>query len=238
MIGYTRAVVRFILFVVISSLYIFRYWLVGLIRGHTLEFALKLRRNWLNWVPDLLGVNISLHGIPKQITCIYVGNHRSYLDPVAVLKYIEALPLSKAEIITWPLIGHAAKLTGALFVQRDNEESRISARKKIQQGLIEDHAILIFPEGTTSGERQTISFRSGAFRIAAEMGIPVVPFMIDYDDPADAWIDDKSFISHLLRSFSKPIVDIRLSFGQPLESGDWEWLLKRSKAWIDLELEK
>jgi 1-acyl-sn-glycerol-3-phosphate acyltransferase len=85
-----------------------------------------------------------------------------------------------------PGIGRVAKAIGCIFVARDSQESRTSAKEAITQHLLEpsllsdspDSQLVIFPEGTTTNGRGLLQFRRGAF----ESGVTIQPVRIDYSD--------------------------------------------------------
>ena len=69
---------------------------------------------------------------------IFVQNHKSYFDPVTALKLVKAMPVSKAEVSTWPLIGFMADYTGVLFVKREDKQSRADTLKGMEEELAKE----------------------------------------------------------------------------------------------------
>ncbi len=203
--------------------------------GHDMRRALRVRKRWARTVLRHLGVRILREGaLPThEGPALYVGNHRSYLDPIVVLHDVEALPVAKAEVASWPLIGFAARATGIMYVKRESKRSRFGTLMAIRQTLEAGHSVLLYPEGTTHLEPHTIAFRPGAFRVAAELGVPVVPVAIDYPDPANAWVGDATFVPHFLQAFAKKYLDVRIAYGPPLSDDDPRELVARTRAWID-----
>ncbi|MGH7803688.1 MAG: hypothetical protein ACREQJ_05025, partial [Candidatus Binatia bacterium] len=82
----------------------------------------------------------------------------------------------------------------------------------------------------------TLPFRPGSFRLAAELGVPVVPVAVSYADPANAWIADDPFVGHFVRQLSAATVDIRVAFGPAFRGGDGFELRDAGEAWIRAEL--
>ncbi len=206
--------------------------------GHDMRRALRVRKRWARTVLRRLGVRVQLQTPLPQITgpALYVSNHQSYLDPIVVLREAEALPVAKAEVASWPLIGFAAKATGIMYVKRESKKSRFSTLMAIRQTLERGHSVLLYPEGTTQHGGATLPFRPGAFRVAAELGIPVVPIAIYYPDPADAWVGDDTFLPHFLRAFAKKYLDVRIAYGPACIHDDADRLRKRTRRWIDKQL--
>lgn len=210
--------------------------LVHWIFGYDINRALQVRKWWCIIAMKLLGVKIESSGKPCEEPCIYVCNHRSYFDPLATFLIIKALPVAKEELSTWPLIGAGAKATGIVFVKRESSRSRKQTLGAMGKALNDGFSILIYPEGTTHDEDKTINFQKGAFKLAAKMNVPITPIAQDYKERTDAWIGNDTFVPHFLRCFGKWQTFIKIRFGKPLKSEDWQVLLNESKDWMDVEL--
>lgn len=109
--------------------------------------------------------------------CVFVSNHTSYIDIVAVglfapLKYSF---MAKAELAKIPLFGIFFR-TVDIAVKRESiknaHQSFVAAGEKIRDG----YSIVIFPEGTIWKEAPKMkSFKNGAFKLAIENKVPIVP---------------------------------------------------------------
>lgn len=240
--SFLRALQRALYFVfcstkALSIIIAHRLW-----KGPNLDHALHIRRLCLRRLLPALGVELQLHGtLPndQKGPCLLVGNHRSYLDPIIVLADIKALPVSKAEVAHWPLIGFAAKQTGILFVKREKESSRKKTLQAIKNMLQKGYSILLFPEGTTSAVgSKTLPFKPGAFRLATELNIPIIPFAIEYDYPQDAWIGDDTFVPHFFRCFGKKTTPIQIQYGPALSGTNHQELREKARHWIDTRLQE
>ncbi len=209
-------------------------------KGPDLDFALRIRKRCLKRLLSALGVRIQQYGsLPEEKKGPYllVGNHRSYLDPIVLLADFKALPVSKAEVAHWPLIGFAARQTGILFVKREKKTSRKQTLQAMKEKLREGYSILLFPEGTTVAVgSNTLPFRPGAFRLAAELNVPLIPFAIEYLHPQDAWVGNDTFVPHFFRCFGKKTTTIQVHYGPPLRGKKPEELRKKTRLWIDARL--
>ncbi|MBK7406872.1 MAG: 1-acyl-sn-glycerol-3-phosphate acyltransferase [Saprospirales bacterium] len=180
MITYFRGIFRFFIFLFTSLYYLIPILIRAAIRGDDLAHTLKKRRIWANHCTRLVGVRIEVNTPPDvEGPCVYVSNHRSYFDPVAALRDVEALPVAKAEVSSWPFIGFAAKATGVMWVKRENRDSRRRTVEAIEETLKEGFSVLIYPEGSTHIELKSHPFRQGAFRVAAELGVPSCPLPLN-----------------------------------------------------------
>ncbi len=202
-----------------------------------LPLALRMRQLWAVRSLKALGIVVDLRGtLPSGGPFIFIGNHRSYIDPAVALRDIIALPVAKAEVSSWPIIGFAAKATGVMWVKRDSKNSRAATIKAMEKTLNDGFSVLIYPEGTTHIDPTTRTFQRGAFRLAASMGIPVLPIATEFHDQGDAFIDDDKFGPHFVKCFGKKNTFVKVEYGPPIESNDTMELLEKSKKWIDGKL--
>lgn len=111
---------------------------------------------------------------------IYVGNHGSYLDAVAVCvslpQYFSAL--GKVEITKVPVFGLIYKRI-VVLIDRSSKESREQSVAALKTDIANGQSILIFAEGTMNQtEKPLADFYDGAFRIAIETQTPIIPFVM------------------------------------------------------------
>jgi 1-acyl-sn-glycerol-3-phosphate acyltransferase len=111
---------------------------------------------------------------------IYVGNHGSYLDAVAVCvsipQYFSAL--GKVEITKVPVFGLIYKRI-VVLIDRSSKESRAQSVAVLTQDIANGQSVLIFAEGTMNQTKNPLAeFYDGAFRIAIETQTPIVPFVM------------------------------------------------------------
>lgn len=235
--GFFRATWRFAKFVGISLYYLIPLMLRTSWKGFDLPYSIRRRKEWAQFCLPRIGLDIThLNAYELPHPCILIGNHRSYIDPPAILHRHEATVVAKAEVSHWPLIGHGAKASGVLFVKREEKSSRASTLEAMEIALQLGISILIFPEGTTHMEPRTIDFKQGAFRLAAEKRIPIIPFAIEYGRIQDAWIGKDTFLRHWWECFAQTKIGVKISYGQPILTENPELLLQQSKNWIDQEM--
>lgn len=229
-----RGAARFLIFVILAIYYLTPILVHAAVVKDGLPYALRRRRKWARVCSRLVGVSIDVDDPPTvEGPAVYISNHRSYYDPVAVLRDVEASPVAKAEVGSWFFIGFAARATGVMFVKRENKESRRQTIGAIEETLKRGLSVLIYPEGTTHIDLKSMPFRPGAFRVAAEMGRPVIPIAIEYSRPEDAWVGSDTFIPHFLEIFGQRRVNLKMRYGQPIVDGDFEQLIQRTQEWID-----
>ena len=233
-----RAFARLIFFALGSIFYILRYLIKAAFVGFDLDRGLRIRREWFRAICWGLGVEIQIFGeFPKE-GGLLVCNHRSYFDPIIVLSDVLALPVGKAEVKDWPIIGWGAKVSGSIFVDRKSKIGRKQTRQQIKDVLQKGYSVVNYPEGTTHTLSQTIEFKPGMFRDAALENFKIYPIALEYQQTKDAWVGDDTFIRHFFECFGKKKTFIRVSYGGFLVGNDQTELIMKSKKFIDSELRR
>jgi len=210
-----------------------RLSLHALLKGYDLEWALPARKKWVHRALRILGVEVVISGTPPEGPCIFAGNHRSYLDPIIVLRDVKAIPVAKSEVASWPLIGYGGRVSGIMYVKRESKNSRAATIEAMRQVLRSGHSVLVYPEGTTHIQPTTLPLRGGAFRLAVEEGVPVVPVALQYGDIEDAWYGDDTFLPHFLRCFGKKKTRVKIRYGSAMTGSDAKSLVQQARQWLD-----
>lgn len=180
-------------------------------------------------------VHVDSH-LPKG-PCVLVSNHQSYLDPTIVASLVPSLPITKADVIEWPVVGELARRYGALFVKPGAPASSYRVLRSALAHLEEGGTILNFPEGETT-EGSVGRFRRGIFGVAALASVPVVPVAIAMG-PKLMRKSDQSAVAHYMAVMKEGPHDVFLRFGKPLPDGPTPKLLARlARARIQLMLEE
>ena len=140
-------------------------------------------RMWLQFS----GVRVRVRGLelldPKQ-TYVFVSNHRSYLDTATLFLYTGRRIgiLAKKELLKVPVLGVGMGFVNVMAIDRSNRESAIrttdAAAERIRSGI----SFGVFVEGTRAKPGELLPFKKGAFYMARQAGVPVVPVAIKYSD--------------------------------------------------------
>ena len=110
---------------------------------------------------------------------VVVSNHESFVD----ILLISQLPwemkwLTKAELFRVPFLGWMQRLAGDIPVRRGFGPSAIEAIAKCREVLANRVSVMIFPEGTRSTTADLLPFKDGAFRLAIDAGVPILPLAV------------------------------------------------------------
>lgn len=193
----------------------------------------RIRQNFCLSCLKILGIQFHKEGIPFQGACLYVSNHRSMLDPLIELSWLDTYILSKAEVRDYPLLGRGAKETGVVFVDRDNHQSRKNALSGIEFLLTNNCPVLVYPEGTTFNGDLTGEFRKGAIEKAFDLNVPVIPVMIEYPDHSYYW-GDEELLAYFLRIFrSGNDIKVEGKIGEQIRSNDKKDIATLTQAAIN-----
>ena len=87
--------------------------------------------------------------------------------------------LMKAELRKVPFVGTGCKAAGHIFIDRRNAKAAMESLKEVEKQLVNGVCTVIFPEGTRSLNGEVGRFKRGAFQIALDLGLPVIPLSLD-----------------------------------------------------------
>ncbi|MGE0483032.1 MAG: AMP-binding protein [Gammaproteobacteria bacterium] len=120
------------------------------------------------------------HHVPSRRAAVLVANHQSYLDGLLLTALLPhpVRFLVKADLAGSTLIGRPLTNLGALFVERFEARAGVAALAPARAALAAGDTVAVFPEGTFKRMPGVLPFHLGAFVLAAEAGVPVVPIAI------------------------------------------------------------
>ena len=108
-----------------------------------------------------------------------VSNHESFVD-ILLISHLpwEMKWLSKAELFRIPVLGWLMRLAGDIPVDRSSPRSAAEAMVRCKEILKQKVSVIIFPEGTRSETDEMLPFKDGAFRLAIDAGVPILPLAV------------------------------------------------------------
>ena len=90
----------------------------------------------------------------------------------------DAVGIAKKELKSMPIIGQLLQAAGVIFIDRKDKEKAIEAMKPAVEALQSNTSIIIFPEGTRSKDKTLGTFKKGAFHLAMQAGVPLIPIIL------------------------------------------------------------
>ena len=161
---------------------IFAAWLT---RNHDLVYpwALFGARNWLR----LSGTKVHVTGgenLKPNQTYVFISNHRSYLDTAALFVYTGRRLglLAKKELLNVPILGYGMGFVNVMAIDRSNRERARQTVEAATARIRSGRSFAVFAEGTRAQPGEFLPFKKGAFYMAAQAGVPIVPVAIKNTD--------------------------------------------------------
>lgn len=116
---------------------------------------------------------------PKK-SYVIISNHQSIYDIFLVYGWlgIDIKWVMKKELAKIPGVGFGSKKVGHIFLDRSNSRVALESLNDAKRKLVNGTSVVIFPEGTRSETGQVGTFKKGAFRLAFDLGLPILPITI------------------------------------------------------------
>jgi len=132
----------------------------------------------------LIGLNLNTKGeqhLWSHRPAVFVFNHQSNVDLVIVARLMrrDISGVGKREIRNIPVIGRLFESAGMVLIDRKNSASAIEAMTPLVDAMrVEGKSVCLSPEGTRALTPKLAEFKKGAFHLAMQAGVPVVPIVI------------------------------------------------------------
>ncbi len=166
-----------VLFTIIPAIPIL---LVVISKEEWYPYFFKIAGAWAKTILFVMGFTVEIEAdqeIDLKKSYVFAPNHTSMIDIMLMLAITKNpfVFIGKAELAKIPIFGFFYKKTNIL-VDRSNSNSRKEAFYQADRRLKNGISICIFPEGMVPDEKIILSeFKSGAFRLAIEHKVPIVP---------------------------------------------------------------
>ena len=145
-------------------------------------FAHSCARAWSWLILKTTGVRVVSKGLERVVpgtTYVFVSNHQSIYDTPVIFASLpfQLRIIAKTSLARFPVLGWHLKRGGHLFVDRQHPD-RAGILKRWRALVSEGLSLLIFAEGTRSGDGHVARFKAGSFLLAIEAGLPIVPLAV------------------------------------------------------------
>jgi 1-acyl-sn-glycerol-3-phosphate acyltransferase len=183
-------------------LWVVAYTLQGaLICGLVFPFlkpAQRMRKvgRWSGRVLRALGVSLQASGTPRPGATLFVSNHISWLDILAINAVQPVRFVSKADVRRWPLLGWLVACGGTLFIERERKRDALRVVHLLAEALKHGEQVAVFPEGTTGDGHALLPFHANLLQAAIATETPVQAIALRFSDarhtvsPAAAFVGD------------------------------------------------
>lgn len=136
-------------------------------------------RGLLRAVPARLRI-VGERDFDRRQPYIVVSNHLSLMDIPILYGWLD-LDLKwvmKKELRKVPMIGGGCAMLGHIFLDRGNHQAAVEELQQVKDRLLPGTSILFFPEGTRSRSGELQAFKLGAFRMARDIDLPILPITL------------------------------------------------------------
>jgi len=192
------------------------------LRGESLEY--RVIRLWQSGLMRVFGFRMRRRGTPLPGATLFVANHVSWVDIIALHSQRMMGFVAKREIAGWPLIGWMASRGETIFHQRGNTESLDGVMQQMLARLREGRSVGVFPEGRTRNGAEVGPFHARIFTAAVEAAVPVQPVALRYGNNGDAqqlvaFRPGEHFFGNFVRLLGEPPREAEACFLEPIAPG-------------------
>lgn len=132
-------------------------------------------------------MGVALHGrdnVDPSQSYVIVANHQSAYDIIAIYGWlgIDFRWVMKQEMRIIPFLGFACYRIGHVFIDRKNKGAAIRSLEAAKERIHSGTSVLFFPEGTRTQSSALSPFKKGAFKMALDLGLPILPVTLNGAD--------------------------------------------------------
>lgn len=138
---------------------------------------------WARTISLLTPMFVSIEGkenITKDQSYIITPNHQSNYDIFVLYGWIgiDIKWVMKKELRKIPGLGFGSRKVGHIFLDRSNQRAAVKSLEDARKRLINGTSVVIFPEGTRNDGKDLLPFKRGAFKLALDLNLPILPITI------------------------------------------------------------
>jgi 1-acyl-sn-glycerol-3-phosphate acyltransferase len=115
---------------------------------------------------------------------VFVSNHNSYLDAAPLFAFTGRRmgAIAKKELLKAPILGYSMGFVNVMAIDRSNRDRAVETIKTATDRLRSGVSIMVCPEGTRAQPGEMLPFKKGAFHMAVQAGVPIVPIALKNSD--------------------------------------------------------
>jgi len=153
------------------------------------------RQDWIYWWANwgarswlrLTGVKVKVtakENLDPSQPYVFVANHFSYLDAAPLFAFTGRRMgvVAKKELLKAPILGYGMGFVNVIAIDRSNRERALESLKIATERLRSGISFGVCPEGTRAQPGEMLPFKKGAFHMAVEAGVPIVPIALKNSD--------------------------------------------------------
>ncbi|MEP6786640.1 MAG: lysophospholipid acyltransferase family protein [Sphingomonadales bacterium] len=238
--GWFRITVRVFGLVVLLLLTVPLHYLWRIVRASS-----PWPRLFLGAAGRVSGARVTRVGTPLRRDVVFISNHISWIDILAIAGSSGSAFVAKAELRAAPVVGWLCTLNRTVFVSREDRMGVAEQINRLKDALTEAWSVTIFPEGTTTDGRSLLPFKSPLLRVLEPPppGVMVQPLVLDYGEvgPEIGWIGSELGQYNALRVLARPgSFPVRTIYLEPFHPRDFpgrKAIAAEARARIEAALE-
>lgn len=158
----------------------------------------RLIRWWCGRVLTILNIKVIISGdVPnpndRDHGRMYVANHISWVDILALMSVTSIRFIAKSEIRSWPVFGYLASRANVLFIDRSKRQEAKRMQRICVESLNNGEQLCFFPEGTTTDGTHILPFKGSIIQAAIDANATLQPVGIFYPNPDQSANIDMAF---------------------------------------------
>jgi len=138
---------------------------------------------WGRFICFITPVRVFVKGkenIDKKKSYIIIANHQTLFDILLLYAFlgIDFKFIMKMELRKVPFLGYACYKVGHIYINRKSPKAALQSLNEAKQKLINGVSVLVFPEGTRSKQKEMLQFKKGAFKLATDLNLDILPVTV------------------------------------------------------------
>ncbi len=123
---------------------------------------------------------VGRENVEKTQSYVIVANHQSQFDIFVLYGWlgIDFKWVMKQELRKTPALGVACEKVGHIFIDRSNHKAALASINEAKKRIVNGTSVLFFPEGTRSRDGKLLRFKKGAFKMAIDLELPILPVSV------------------------------------------------------------
>jgi len=175
----------------------FSIWFIDIFSPFS-KLKVYIAQSWVQpWIWASRAKTVTTHAkeYDKNRSYVVISNHLSNLDNFLLFRYLKIkwVFMAKKEVYKIPVFRTAAKAFNFIKVDTKNINDQESIANQAKKIFNNNWSIMIYPQGTRSDKNEIFKFKKGAFHIASENNIPILPVVIS--GTSDIWPKHSSYMN-------------------------------------------
>lgn len=207
-------------------------------------YGSPIPKYFLKTATRICGARVQRDGTALRRDVVFLSNHVSWLDILALAGASGTAFVAKAEVQTTPIVGWLASLNRTVYVQREARMNVADQINAVREAMADNWSVTIFPEGTTTDGQSLLPFKTSMLKLLEPppAGVLVQPVVVDYGAVAEdiGWVGDETGLHNALRILARrgsfPVTLFFLEPFAPADNGGRKVIAARAREAIEGKL--